>query len=157
MILAERIFAALLAVLPTIPQPQRGRIAERRDAIVRAADEAHERYGVPPSVLLVVGMLETHVGTDDGEGGGWGAPISPRRRHVAGGPEHAARALATSYRVCGSWRGAIGRFRSGLCRPWQEAHRRYVERAMRWIERTHTHAGVPLPEGLGAVRLAVRR
>lgn len=114
--LVHILLTTLLATFPRVPQPQRGRIDERRESIVAAAAAASAAHGVPPEILLVVGFLETHLGTDSGEGGNWGAPISRSRRHTAGTPDHAASALAAGYRVCGTWFGAVSRFRCGLCR-----------------------------------------
>lgn len=147
-VVVAALLAALFASVPRVPQPQRGRLAARHDAIVAAAVDAYAAHGVAPAVLLVTAFLETHIGTDDNEGNGWGAPASVRARHVAGTSDHAARALARSFAVCGSWTGAVGRFRSGLCRPWQAAHRAYVRTAMGLVVRVHGGAGVPLPAAL---------
>lgn len=155
--MVEHIFAALIAILPPIPQPQRRMIAERHDAIVQAAEVARDQYGVPPAVFLVVGFLESHWGTARGSGGSWGSPISRRHRAVAGGPEHTARDLATSYRLCGrDWSRALARYRTGLCTGTPRVGYTPAT-ALRLVERTHAHTGVPLPEGVGPVRLAARR
>jgi hypothetical protein len=139
------LLAALLAVLPPIPHPQRERIHEQTDEIIAKATASSARYSVPPSVLLVVAFMETHLGTDDGEGGGWGAPIDAQHPHQAGTSDHAARILARGRKVCGSWRGAMSWFRSGKCLPPPEAEG-YVRNGMRLIERVHGRAGLPLPE-----------
>lgn len=153
----ELLLLAFLHVFPRVPQPQRGRIAQRHDAIVAWATAGADL--VPPAVSLVVCMMETHLGTDDHEGGGCGTPIDVRHRHTAGTPAHHVRALARSFAVCGSWQGAVGRYRSGLCRPRLPAHRAYVQRVMHWVARTHAEAGVPLPADLETpptLRLAAR-
>lgn len=107
--------AALLHLLPPMPQPMRGCVSNRREAIAAEAQTAADAHGVPVAVLLVVGLLESRYGCDPRSGGSWGAPIDPQHRHTAGGPGHAARALASGYRVCGSTLGAVSRFRCGLC------------------------------------------
>jgi hypothetical protein len=144
------LLAALLAVLPPIPHPQRERIHQQREAIVAMAAASSARFRVPPSVLLVVAFMETHLGTDDGEGGGWGAPIDPQHPHRAGTSDHAARILARGRRVCGSWHGAVSWFRSGQCSPPPFAET-YVQRGVRLIERLHLRTGLPVPEHLHAV------
>lgn len=77
----------------------------------------------------------------------WGAPSSSRDRHTPGTPDDAARALATGYAVCGSWRGAITRFRSGLCNAnWLNRPElrievtRYVDRVTRLSQRLEAYA-----------------
>lgn len=113
------IYAALvLALLGSYRHLQyRPCIRARATEIAQALEEAEREHGVPPSLMLAVGLLETHCGCAWGENGGWGAPVSPRRRHTAGTHLHAARALRRSREVCGSWEGAVSRFRWGLCRP----------------------------------------
>jgi hypothetical protein len=141
------LLAALVAVLPPIPHPQRERIRDRGDAIISMAAESSARYHVPPSVLLVVGFMETHLGTDDGEGGGWGAPIDAQHPNQAGTSDDAARILAHGRKACGSWRGAMSWFRSGKCTPPLFA-RKYVNNGVRLIERVHDFTGLPLPKRL---------
>src|SRR5271154_4117052 len=139
--LVYALLSAMIAVLPPIPQPQRGRIHLQRETIVAMATASSARYAVPPSVLLVVGFMETHLGTDDGEGGGWGAPIDAQHPHKAGTSDHAARILARGRKVCGSWQGALSWFRSGQCSPPPFAET-YVRNGMRLIERMHGRAGL---------------
>jgi len=144
--MTELLFVTFLAMFPHF---RYGTCIEtRRAQIVAHAADASREAGVPPGVLLVVGFLESSWGCHPASGGSWGAPIDPRHRLVAGTAYHATRALARSYAVCGSWRGAIGRFRSGICRPWQANHRAYVARAIALIERLHTRSDTPLPEHL---------
>ena len=143
------LLAALIAVLPPIPHPQRERIQLRRERIVSMATASSARYHVPPSVLLVVAFMETHLGTDDGEGGGWGAPIDAQHPHKAGTSDHAARILARGRRVCGSWQGAVSWFRSGKCSPPPFAET-YVRNGMWLIERTHSRAALLAPKDLYA-------
>lgn len=151
--------AALLAALLALRPPpgvlhHRGRpdthpracIEATRAAIEAAAIAGQSELEVPPAVLLAVGRRETHFGCN-GESD-WGAPASRTARHTAGTPRDAARVLSESFAVCHSWRGAIGRFRSGLCDPWQTAHRNYVAGVMRDIERTHVRARINLPPAL---------
>lgn len=107
---------ALLHTHPHIPEPMRSCLDSHRDRIVAQAQEGADQNDVPAGVLLTVGFLESHLGCHPRSGGCWGAPIDPTHRLTAGTHHHAAVALATSYRVCGTWEGAISRFRCGLCR-----------------------------------------
>ena len=143
------LLAALIAVLPPIPHPQRERIQLQRERIVAMATASSARYHVPPSVLLVVAFMETHLGTDDGEGGGWGAPIDAQHPHKAGTSDHAARILARGRKTCGSWEGAVSWFRSGQCSPPPFAEK-YVHDGLRLIERMHRRAALRPPEHLYA-------
>jgi hypothetical protein len=144
------LLSAMIAVLPPIPQPQRDRIHLQRETIVSMATASSGRYRVPPSVLLVVGFMETHLGTDDGEGGGWGAPIDARHPHKAGTSDDAAKVLARGRKRCGSWQGGVSWFRSGQCVPPRFAES-YVRKAIWLIQRTHDRAGLPAPEHLRAI------
>jgi len=140
MIIARLILAAILAFFPRFPTRQC--VIDNTEAIVQHAVNA-EQYGVPAGVFLIVGFAETHLGCDAGEGGGYGAPIDRFHRHTPGTPEHAARALAASYRVCHTWEGAISRFRSGQCHLLPTDPRSgYVRRALVLIPRAYRHAGV---------------
>lgn len=118
--------AAILALFPHLLY--RPCIEARRARIVAVAEASAPT--VPPAVLLSVALHESHFGCAPGSGGCWGAPVDPVHRHDAGTPAQAARALATGYRVCGTWAGAVGRFRSGLCAPTSAVHRRYVATVM---------------------------
>lgn len=140
---ALALFLALLSILPHSRATPC--LHERAQAIVRMAAVAEQDRGVPAGVLLVVGLLETHCGCDIGEGGGWGAPIDPRHRHTAGTSDTAARILQHSLTACGTWERAIGRFRSGLCAPFNPVHQAYVRRAMGLIRREYATAGVAVP------------
>lgn len=120
-------------------------LERRRLEIAEIAAEAERVTGVPAGLLLVVGMNETHLGCARGEGGGWGAPVDRNHRHTAGTPLRAAQALQASYRVCGTWEGAVGRFRSGLCRPWQRVHRQSVAYRLRVTRDLYELADLPVP------------
>jgi hypothetical protein len=144
------LLAALIAILPPIPHPQRERIQLQRESIVSMAAASSARYGVPPSVLLVVAFMETHLGTDDGEGGGWGAPIDAQHPHKAGTSDDAARILARGRKQCGCWRGAVSWFRSGKCYPPDFAQK-YVRAGMSLIEHMHRSVGLAMPEHLYAI------
>jgi hypothetical protein len=114
--------------------PARHCIEHRFEEISTAASDASERYGVPPALLLSVGFHETWLGCH-GERD-WGAPVDRRHRHTAGTPSNAAASLAVGLRVCGSWRGAITRFRSGLCNvPEGDPRRDYVRSVLRLSRR----------------------
>ena len=138
---------ALLAALLSLYRPPaatRERIDRTRDAIVTAVTEAAEQHGVPPAVLLVVGFSETHLGTDVGEGGGWGAPVDRRHRHTAGNAGHAARSLAWGYRHCGTWQMAVAFFRTGPCRP-RHPSGYTAAGTMRIVARVSALAGAAVP------------
>ena len=128
------LLAAILACFPHFRA--RHEIVRRFDAIAAAAHDASERHGVPPAILISVGFHETHLGVDEPD---WGAPADRRHRHTAGTPDDAARALASGYRACHSWRGAVSRFRSGLCTPPPFA-RGYVASVMRLSQRLYARA-----------------
>src|SRR5262249_54588390 len=107
------------------------------------------RHRVPPSVLLVVGFMETHLGTDDGEGGGGGAPIDAQHPHQAGASDHAARILSRGRRAGGSGEGGVSWCRSGQGSPPPFAQK-YVHDGTRLIERMHRRLGLRTPEHLYA-------
>jgi hypothetical protein len=109
---------AILALFPYMSGNNRQCIINNRAQIEHVLVQTQRQYPVMPTeVFVAVGFLETHLGCDQGEGGNWGAPISPTRRHVAGTPMQAATALWHSYEVCRTWEGAARRFRTGLCHP----------------------------------------
>lgn len=142
--MAHIVFVTLVAMLPYV---NHAACVRTRAAAIETAAARGEGRGVPPSVLLVVGLLESHWGCHPASGGCWGAPRDAHHRSLAGTPDHAARALARSYAVCGDWRGAVSRFRSGLCRARQPAHRAYVRRAASLIAAIHARTGLPRPYG----------
>jgi len=115
-LLAALLFSALLAIYPHMNY--RPCVESHRESIIAHAVSGAEEHNVPVGIVMVVGFLETHWGCNPASGGCWGAPIDPQHRGTAGTPNQAARALATSYRVCGErygWLGAVNRFRCGLC------------------------------------------
>jgi len=134
----------LLNLYPYMSGNNRACIERNQVQIASVLERGEKAYGVPPLVLLSVGFAETHLGCDAGEGGNWGAPISRFQRHRAGTPVQAAQALQASYRVCGTWLGAISRFRSGLCRiPRRLAH--YPRNVVRLMTRISERTNQPLP------------
>lgn len=141
--MAHLVLAALLAMFPH--NPQRACMLARADAIAEQADAAAAHWHVPAGLLLVVGFLETHDGCDAGEGGGWGSPIDRRHRHTAGTADSTARGLAHSYAACGTWLGALHRYRVGLCNG-RERVGYSAETAWRLFERVRLRAGVTAPE-----------
>lgn len=145
MTLAHLIFVALMALFPRTPA--RACLTARQTQIEAQADDAMRARNVPPGVLIAVGFMESHLGCDRASGGCWGAPISPTRRHTAGSPDHAARALETSFRRCGNWRGAISRFRCGLCRcpPRFDG---YVNTTVGIVRRLYMRADQTVPDML---------
>lgn len=130
------LLAALLAAFTHMPA--RHCIEARADEIATAAADASSAHGVPPALLLSVGFHETWLGCH-GERD-WGAPMDRRHRRTAGTPDDAARALATGYRVCGTWPGAVSRFRSGLCTTQRTTVREYVASVMRLASRISVRA-----------------
>lgn len=140
------ILATLLSMFRA-PAPLQRCMEQRATQIVAQVEEAERMFGVPPSVLLVVAYQETHIGCDRGEGGNWGAPISRRNRHTPGTSFHAARALARSFEVCGNWRDAVMRFRTGLCRFPEQRVRGYTPAVtLRIITRLHQRSKTLMPQ-----------
>lgn len=145
MTIAQLLLTALLNLFPYMSGDNRACIVRNFNSIAQVAENAERDLGVPAAVMLTVGFIETHNGCDRGEGGNWGAPISPTQRHVAGAPSQAGVALQHGFERCGSWLGAISRFRSGHCRI-PPAMEHYPRTAMRIITRISTDASVALPE-----------
>lgn len=150
----ETIVIAILALFPHMSGDNRACIESQQARIVqqlREVSQPHEPGApVPPTELTAaVAFAETHLGCDVNEGGNWGAPVDSRHRHTAGTHLSAVRVLSRSYQVCGSWDGAILRFRTGLCNPARQsssaAVRRQGARYLRIIrglvERIRAHGG----------------
>lgn len=132
--MAATLLSLLLTLYPTMNH--RACVVRRSAEIAAAVEYAYAEHGVPRAVVLAVAFHESHMGCDAASGGCWGV----RHGRVPGTPDDAARALASSRVVCGSWRGAVGRFVSGLCRPWQPEHRAYVARVMSLAARLENSA-----------------
>jgi len=116
MVTAADIVTAILAVYPYMSGNNRQCIIEHRPQIEQVLTEAQQRYpNMPIEFLAAIGFIETHLGCDQGEGGNWGAPISPTQRHIAGTPMQAATSLWHSFEVCRTMDGAARRFRTGVC------------------------------------------
>ena len=138
---------AILTIYPVMLPGRRECIQERTEPIAQAVEAAQRENNVPPSVLIAAAFSETHLGCDPLSGGNWGAPISASRRHTAGGPVEAARSLQEGFLACGSWQGAISRFRSGSCRlPTTDPRSSYVGRVLRDVIRLCSQTGINLPE-----------
>jgi hypothetical protein len=138
------LYLKLLLLLYRPPVDIRHLLEARVDRIIEQAEAAAVAHDVPPSILLTVAFLETHLGADPGEAGGWGSPVDRFHRHTAGTADSAARDLATSYRVCGGWLAALRRYRTGLC--YREPAVGYTARtAARIIRRVHARAGIAPP------------
>jgi hypothetical protein len=150
--LARALLAALLTIFPHAPA--RACLVARTDALAAALASAEASRGVPAGLMLAVAFRETWVGCHPHEGGNWGAPRPGANRHLAGTPDDAARAMARSYAVCGSWAGAVGRYRSGLCAPWNPVHRAYVAATLRLAARLYAAAGVAWSPGADRGTLA---
>lgn len=154
--LVETLLAALLFLLPPLPVSERACVASRREEIISTAIDISAQHQVPPAVILVVGLLESHYGCSRGSGGCWGAPTSPTRRHVAGTPSQAARSLSTGFRGnertgrfrgCGTWVGAVSWFRCGRCRcPARPGYT--ADYAVGLVGRMSDRAGVARPGSL---------
>lgn len=146
--LASILLATYLAFFHHVSPPSvRACIDRNADAIAARLTLGERIEGVPAGVMLVVAFRESHIGCDAGEGGNWGAPASRTRRHDPGTPMQAVAALGWSYDVCGDWLGAVARFHSGLCRPWQPRHRAYVAAVRAHVLRLYAAVGSPPPEG----------
>jgi len=139
----EAIITAILALFPHMSGHNRACIIQRQEQIVQQLYEASQPVSpgapVPPVELTAaVAFAETHLGCDHNEGGGWGAPVSRVRRHVAGTHVHAVRVLSRGYDVCGDWDHSVMRFRTGLCRPQTSPslHVRFV--GVRYLHTIHS-------------------
>lgn len=129
-------FLLITTILHLLPHSAgMARIRLRQEHIAEIATAAAAHQGIPVDLLLVVGLHETHMGTDPNEGGGWGAPRDQAHRHLAGTAEDAARILHTGLVRCGSERGAVSWFRDGLC---VAHHRSYVDSVMALLARLRT-------------------
>ena len=144
--MAAQLLAALLSLLP-VNSPAYRLISAQQARVAAIAADAADFYGVPPALLLAIGLNETWCGTHPNEGGGWGAPIDSRHRGVAGTARTAARILATGYRVCGTWLQSAARFRSGAC-SGNRVGDDYARRVAGLVDRMSARAGVALPVGL---------
>lgn len=143
---ADLIVAAILAIFPHMSGNNRRCIENNRRQIAANLAETHRAFpALPMEVMASVAFLETHLGCDAGEGGNWGAPVSARRRHVAGTPMQAARIMAQGIQQCRSMEGAIRRFRTGFCNPRRQTRRqdihliadRYLVKVFRLVEQIH--------------------
>jgi len=141
--LARALLAALIA-LTHPPRDARRRIDANEDSIIQAASDAADLHSVPVGIVLGVGFLETHLGTDAGEGGGFGAPVDSRHRHTAGTAANAAHILSRGHQICGPWIRAIHFFRCGRCScPRLVGYESPY--ATRLVERVYESAGVEAP------------
>lgn len=118
----DTIVLAILALFPHMSGNNRHCIETQQARIVQQLLEVSQPHEpgapVPPTELTAaVAFAETHLGCDLHEGGNWGAPLDRLHRHTAGTHMHAVRALSRGYQRCGSWDGAVLRFRTGLCNP----------------------------------------
>lgn len=116
-------------------------IHNRIDEIATHARNSERLTGVPAPILLVIGFNETHWSCNPRSYGGWGSPISPQNRRTAGTPNQAAIALRNSYNICHSWRGAISRFRCGLCNC-PPRYNSYINNSVRMIKETYDRIGI---------------
>lgn len=118
----ETILAAILAIFPHMSGNNRQCIIDHQVRIAEQLREVSQPVApgapVPPVELTAaVAFAETHLGCDLNEGGNWGAPIDRNHRHTAGTHMSAVRVLSRGFTRCGSWDGAVMRFRTGLCNP----------------------------------------
>jgi hypothetical protein len=131
--MVEQILIALLSIIGLTRIQERQCVESHHNDIVRYATEASQSTGVPPSVILVVALLETHFGCANGSGtnngtrlGNWGSPADRFHRHTAGTPYRTAEDLSHSYNACHTWFGAVSRYRCGLCRCPPPPHGGYT-------------------------------
>ena len=130
----EQVLAAILTLFPHMSGNNRPCIERRHERIVQQLRET-TAAGVPAPLMASVAFIETHLGCDRHEGGNWGAPIDRRHRHTAGDHMDAAQALLTGLQRCGTWDGAVSRFRSGLCRTRRTYVLRYVHNVNALVRR----------------------
>lgn len=143
MTLAQLLFTALISIFPNTPSLRC--LLARRTNIEADITRSSASYSVPAGLLVSVAFNETHLGCDRGSGGCWGAPIDAQHRHTAGNSDSAARVLRTGYDRChNSWRGAVSRFRCGLC-ACPEQYAGYVNHVLGLSRRLYTQAGQPIP------------
>ena len=139
MISAAEVVTAILSLYPHMSHNNRQCIIERRSQIEQVLVVSQRHYPeMPMEMIATIGFMETHLGCDYGEGGNWGAPLSPTQRHMAGTPFQAATALWHGYEHCHTWEGAARRFRTGLCHPTTTGSS-YSRRAMRIVNRLRVH------------------
>lgn len=143
MTLAQLLFAAILLIFPNTPS--RACLMAHQANIEADITRSSATYSVPAGLLVSVAFNETHLGCDRGSGGCWGAPIDAQHRHTAGNSDSAARVLRTGYDRChNSWRGAVSRFRCGLC-ACPEQYAGYVNHVLSLSRRLYTQAGRAVP------------
>ena len=139
MISAAEILTAILSLYPYMSGNNRQCIIQHREQIEQVLIESQRNYPeMPMEMIATIGFMETHLGCDYGEGGNWGAPLSPTQRHVPGTPFQAATALWHSYEHCHTSEGAARRFRTGLCRPTNTGSP-YARRAIHVMNRLRVH------------------
>lgn len=140
----ETILLAILAIFPYMSGNNRQCIIDRQPRIVAQLREVSEPIApgapVPPVELTAaVAFAETHLGCDINEGGNWGAPIDSTHRHTAGTHLSAVRVLSQGFTRCGSWDGAVLRFRTGLCNPARNGSTPAVRRiGPRYLQTIHS-------------------
>ena len=152
----EAIITALLLMFPHMSGHNRQCIETNREHITQQLREVQQPFEpgapVPPLELTAaVAFTETHLGCDHNEGGNWGAPVDGRHRHTPGTHMSALRVLSRSYTVCGTWDGAVMRFRTGLCDPRRQSSSpavaqqgvSYLRRVKNLIRRMQSVSGAP--------------
>lgn len=143
----ESILIAILAIFPHMSGNNRQCIIDRQNFIASQLRDVSRPVApgapVPPTELTAaVAFAETHLGCDINEGGNWGAPISASQRHVAGTHLSAVRVLSRGYVRCGSWDGAVMRFRTGLCNPARNGSTPEIRRiGPRYLRTIHSIMG----------------
>ncbi len=128
----ESILIAILAIFPYMNGNNRQCIIDRQPRIAEQLREVSQPIEpgapVPPTHLTAaVAFKETHLGCDINEGGNWGAPIDRNHRHTAGTHLSAVTSLVHGYQRCGSWDGAVLRFRTGFCNPARQGASRQIQ------------------------------
>lgn len=140
----ETILLAILAIFPHMSGNNRQCIIDHQPRIAAQLREVSEPIApgapVPPMELTAaVAFAETHLGCDINEGGNWGAPIDRNHRHTAGTHMSAVRVLSRGFTRCGSWDGAILRFRTGLCNPARNGSTPEIRRiGPRYLQTIHS-------------------
>ena len=131
-------------------------IDQNESSIVRQIEAGQAEHGVPSPVLAVVAYLESHYGCDPRSRGSWGVPWRFQGNYSGTQGNITARSLATGFRRCGSWEGAISRFRCGSCTTCPNDGGYTPAEAITLVRRVYSVSREPVPDHLRRSRFATR-